>query len=210
MRRRQSNSELRRSYSGAKQRSSESSHGNTIARWNCPHCRMGSPRHWNVERHIWRLHQGLGEPVNEFGKTRQQCLTDINQQFRHKNQNGQRFAAFYHDKFRELRFSSTHNHGIDNNKRWWSFMDDFIEPAKRTLEFNKVLAELLNQQAPYHSPSTFFHQYQPIHQYPSSISNPINSNSTEAELILRQLHARAANWYQSKNWSSPSGYWWVQ
>jgi hypothetical protein len=193
--------------------------------WKCPHCRMGSPRHWNVERHIWRLHQGLGEPVNEFGKTKDQCLIDMNPQFRYNTQNSQ-FSAFRHDQFKESRFSATHNHGIDNNsKRSWDFMDEITVPAKKILEFNKVLIELskLNQQTNYYSPAI-------SHQYPShinltsvgSMNIGYNSSSrslaketndkriTEGEPILRQLHARAAVWYQSRNWSSPSGYLWEQ
>jgi hypothetical protein len=93
---------------------------------------MGSSRHWNVARHILRLHEGLGEPVNEFGKTKEQCQIDMNLPFIHNHQNAQKLAAFSHDQFKESRFSATRNCGIDNNnERWWDFMDRILEPVKK-------------------------------------------------------------------------------
>jgi len=194
--------------------------------WNCPVCTMRSTRHWNVERHIGRLHEGLGEPVNESGKTKEQCQIDMNMQISHNNQNSQKLATFRQDRFKESRFSRTHNYGMDNNKRW-DFMDEIIEPVKKMLEFTKVLTELksyqqLYQQNSYQYPSAI------SYQYPSHMSSPINlssvgsmntgnnsksltnqSNSnnqgiTREELIKIQLYTRAADWFQSRNWSSPS------
>jgi hypothetical protein len=102
--------------------------------WNCPHCHMGSPRHWNVERHILRLHGGLGEPVNEFGKTREQCQMDMNLQFGYGNyHNSQKYPSFVPAQFKESRFSDgTLKDGMrNNNKSRWDFMDEVIEPAKK-------------------------------------------------------------------------------
>jgi hypothetical protein len=31
--------------------------------WHCPYCKMSSSRHWNVKRHIYTKHNGVGEPV---------------------------------------------------------------------------------------------------------------------------------------------------
>jgi hypothetical protein len=59
---------------------------------------MGSSRHWNVARHILTLHEGSGEPVNEFGKTKEQCQIDMNLPFIHNHQNAQKLAAFSHDQ----------------------------------------------------------------------------------------------------------------
>ncbi|HET7391499.1 MAG TPA: hypothetical protein VFJ51_11790 [Nitrososphaeraceae archaeon] len=99
---------------------------------------MGSPRHWNVERHILRLHGGLGEPVNEFGKTREQCQIDMNLQYGHNHQDTHKLAAFRHDQYKESRFSATHNYGTDNNNKFrWDFMDDIIEPAKKNARIQK-------------------------------------------------------------------------
>ena len=107
-----SNSERLRSYSGAKDMSAFAAaaaasccccrNKRPIAKlggWNCPHCRMRSPRHWNVKRHISRVHGGFGEPTNEFGKTReeQQRQMNINLQSGYGNyyHNSQKSRHFY-------------------------------------------------------------------------------------------------------------------
>jgi hypothetical protein len=130
---------------------------------------MGSPRHWNVRRHILRSHGGLGEPTNEFGKTReeQQRLMNINLQFGHGN--------YYHNSQKSPSFpfkssvggGSTlkdrlpnYNNNNNNNKLRWDFMDDFIEPVKKTVEFKRDLAELI--------PSNQYYSY---HYYPYAISH---------------------------------------
>jgi hypothetical protein len=101
--------------------------------------------------------------------------------------------------------------------------------SKKMLKFTKMLKELkLYQQNSYHYVSAI------SYQYPSRMSSPINlssvgsmnignnsvsksltneSNSnnqgiTREELIKIQLYARATDWFQSRNWSSPYGYWW--
>ena len=35
------------------------------SKWNCSNCQMSSSRHYNVKRHILRMHDGMGEPVND-------------------------------------------------------------------------------------------------------------------------------------------------
>lgn len=199
--------------------------------WNCPYCRMGSPRHWNVARHILRLHQGLGEPVNEFGKTKEQSQFDMNLQFSHNHQNTQKLVAFRHDQFKESGSSATRNYRMDNNnKRWWDYIDGILEPVKKFLEFHKVFTELsmLNPQTSYHYPSAI------SYQYPSHLSTPIsfssvgsmNIGNNSSNRILtnesnkkgisevgeagRELRAWTAKWLESRSRSSQSAHWWEQ
>jgi len=84
----------------------------------------------------------------------------MNMQNSHNNQNSQNLAAFRQDRFKESKFSRIHNYGMDNNKKRWDFMDEIMEPVKKTLEFIKVLRELkLYQQTSYHYPSANSYQY---------------------------------------------------
>ena len=236
----ESNSESLRSCSGAKDMSASAScccrnKRSTIIKgggWNCPHCYMGSPRHWNVRRHILRLHDGLGEPVNGFGKTREQCQMDMNLQFGHGNyHNSQKYSSFVPVQFKESRFSSStpKDRMRNNNKLRWDFMDEIIEPAKKFLEFTRVLEELsmsnhrLSRYCYY--PSAISHQY-PVYLSPpisgSSIGsmNAINSSSTSnmtnktidneitrTEVTKRQLFEHGVSSLQSII-SSPSVHWW--
>jgi hypothetical protein len=177
------------------------------------------------------LHEGLGEPVKEFGKTREQCQIDMSLQYGHNHQNTHKLAAFRHDQYKESRFSPTHNYGTDNNNKFrWDFMDDIIE--KKMLEFTKVLGELaMSNQRPSHY---YYYPSAIPYQYPLRLSTPINLNNlgsmnignnsvstsltnesnnkriTERESFILQVLARAAAWFLSRNWSSPSGYWWEQ
>src|SRR5919206_1634869 len=34
-------------------------------KWHCPHCSQDSSRKWNLKVHIIRLHNGIGEPLND-------------------------------------------------------------------------------------------------------------------------------------------------
>jgi|GEM_PF-4187081 len=190
----ESNSERLRSYSGAKDMSAFAAascccrNKRSIVKvggWNCPHCRMVSPRHWNVSRHILRVHDGLGEPTNEFGKTRkEQHRTNTNLEFGYGNyyHDSQKSPSFLPVKFKESRVGggSTLKDGLpnNNNKSLWDFMDDFIEPVKKVLEFKRALDELAPS-SQYYS----YHYYSPYaisHQYPQSrlhLSSPINFSS---------------------------------
>jgi hypothetical protein len=38
---------------------------NAKRKWHCPSCSQDSSRHWNLEMHIKRKHNGIGEPINE-------------------------------------------------------------------------------------------------------------------------------------------------
>jgi hypothetical protein len=40
---------------------------NNRLKWRCPHCSQTSSRHWNLEVHIKRWHQGIGRPIREDG-----------------------------------------------------------------------------------------------------------------------------------------------
>ncbi|HZC20534.1 MAG TPA: hypothetical protein VE223_02715 [Nitrososphaeraceae archaeon] len=140
---------------------------------------MGSPRYWNVERHIWRLHGGLGEPVNEFGKIRKQCQIEMNLQYGHGYQNTDpQLAPLSHNQVKDIRASATDNYGMDNsnNSKRWDFIDEAIEPVKKLLEFNQVLARLstLSQQYSYHSPSAI------AYEYPLLLSTPMNRSNLRA------------------------------
>ena len=236
----ESNSESPRSRSGAKDISASASccccrnKRSTIIKgggWNCPHCSMVSPRHWNVRRHILRLHGGLGEPTNEFGKTREQCQMDMNLQFGHGNYyNSQKYSSSVPVQFKESRFSSsTLKDGMrNNNKSQWDFMDEIIEPAKKFLEFTRVLEELSmsNHRLSryYYYPSAISHQYPVYLSRPISSSrigsmNAINSSTsnmtnktidneiTRTEVTKRQLLEHGVSLLQSII-SSPSVHWW--
>jgi hypothetical protein len=194
---------------------------------------MGSPRHWNVERHILRLHGGLGEPVNEFGKTREQCQMDMNLQFGYGNyHNSQKYPSFVPAQFKESRFSDgTLKDGMrNNNKSRWDFMDEVIEPAKKMLEFTRVLEELSmsNQRLSryYYYPSAISHQYLVYLSPPisgssigsmnivngssgSSTNETIDNGITGAEVTKRQLLEHGISLLQSII-SSPSVHWWEQ
>ncbi|HEY6883671.1 MAG TPA: hypothetical protein VI278_06500 [Nitrososphaeraceae archaeon] len=69
----------------------------------------------------------------------------------------------------------------NNNKLRWDFIDDIIEPAKKFLEFTRVLNELKpsNQYYSYHySPYAISrHQYTQYPQYRLHLSSPINFGS---------------------------------
>jgi hypothetical protein len=119
---------------------------------------MGSPRHWNVRRHILRSHGGLGEPTNEFGKTReeQQRLMNINLQFGHGNyyHNSQKSPSFPFKssvgggstlKDRLPNYNNNNNNNNNNNKLRWDFMDDFIEPVKKRSNSKEILLNLYRQ-----------------------------------------------------------------
>ena len=106
----------------------------------------GSPRYWNVERHIWRLDGGLGEPVNEFGVLRKQCQIEMNLQYGHGYQNKDpQLAPLSHNQVKDFRASATDNYGMDNsnnNSKRWDFIDEAIEPVKKLLEFNRARTAL--------------------------------------------------------------------
>ncbi|HZI70137.1 MAG TPA: hypothetical protein VFD60_03145 [Nitrososphaeraceae archaeon] len=121
--------------------------------WNCPHCPIRSSRHWNAKRHIERYHGGIGEPVHEYSKMKPQ-------------------SCYYNspNQFKEPRFGSIQKHGM-HDRQWWDFIDDILEPAKKLLEFNKVMAELSMPNQQFTSPPS------PIYQYPRYLSNPMNINS---------------------------------
>jgi hypothetical protein len=195
--------------------------------WNCPHCSMGSTRHWNVERHIFRLHGGLGEPINGSGKTRKQSKADMNLQFRHGYyDNTNKWPPFLPVQFKEHRFhGGTLKDGMRNdnhNKSQWDFMDKIIEPVKKALEFTKMLQELSisNQRlSHYYYPSAISHQYlSSLISDGSSIGsvNPINNSMTKkiidneitrAEVTKRQLLEYGASILQSIISSRPVHWW---
>ena len=119
--------------------------------------------------------------------TRQQRQMNINLQFGHGNycyHNSQKSPSFAPVKFKESKVSGgtlkdgMRNNNNNNNKLRWDFIDDFIEPAKKALEFTRVLNELKpsNQYYSYHySPYAISHHQYP--QYRLHLSSPMNFSS---------------------------------
>jgi hypothetical protein len=93
--------------------------------WQCPCCMgicMTSPRHWNVQRHIWLMHGLTVEPVDHLtGLTRFQLqhITRMN----YKNGNFQRSASpIYQPREKRLNDwqpSSPYNINNDPDKKNW-------------------------------------------------------------------------------------------
>ena len=155
---------------------------------------------------------------------------DMNLQFGHGNyHNSQKYSSFVPVQFKESRFSSsTLKDGMRNNKSRWDSMDEIIEPAKKFLEFTRVLEELSisnHRVSRYYYPSAISHQY-PVYLSPSisgsSIGsmNAVNSSSssymtnktidnesTRTEVTKRQLFEHGVSLLQSII-SSPSVHWW--
>lgn len=93
--------------------------------WQCPCCTgicMTSPRHWNVQRHIWLMHGLTVEPVDHLtGLTRSQ-LQHI-ARMNYKNGNFQRSASpIYQPREKRLNDwqpSSPYNINNDPDKKNW-------------------------------------------------------------------------------------------
>jgi hypothetical protein len=139
--------------------------------WNCPRCPYNQPRHWNVERHIWRHHDELGEPVDGFGNTRrQQYQMKTNRKFA-QNYNNQHKPRSFPRQFNKSNVSNARTYEMDY-KLSWDFMDDLSEPFKKLLDFTKVIAELarLNQHSYYPRPYPVNYQY-PVYLQPLNYSH---------------------------------------
>lgn len=46
--------------------------------WYCPHCSQTSSRNWNLKKHIERKHQGVEQPIREYGWHSIPTATDPN------------------------------------------------------------------------------------------------------------------------------------
>ena len=98
-------------------------------KWDCPQCEMSSTRHYNVERHIRRMHSGIGEPMN-----------DRNAQYHGEmNRHNLRFPLdpFHHSSLSLL----TQKEKPD--QRFSDLLEDqFLQPLRKMAEFKNLLAEL--------------------------------------------------------------------
>jgi hypothetical protein len=107
-------------------------------RWNCPGCAMSSNRHWNVRRHISRIHDGIGEPRSSF----------MMQDDRNPNS---RTPGFNYTQLRFHRSGSSQDHTSTKEQRTKTLvqsMDEVIEPTRKLVEYTYLLNQLfvLNRQ----------------------------------------------------------------
>jgi hypothetical protein len=122
-----------------------------------------------MERHIWRYHGGLGQPIDGFGNTRRQLYQmKMNRKFGYNYNNIQYKRRPFPSQFNKSNVSNAYGTDYKSN---WDFMDDFIEPFKKLLEFQKVVGELVrsNQQSSYPLPYPVIYQY-PVYPPPLNYS----------------------------------------
>jgi hypothetical protein len=137
-------------------------------RWNCPWCAMSSNRHWNVRRHISRIHDGVGQPTSNF--------------MRQDDRNPNSIASgFNYSRSGRGSYSYSQDHISTKEQRTKTLlqsMDQFIEPMKKLVEFQNLLDQLFvsgQQQAckqffsPTIVPSAEFEGYE---QQPTSAHHP--------------------------------------
>ena len=97
--------------------------------WNCPKCEMSSTRHYNVERHILRMHNGIGEAVN-----------DRNVQYHGEmNRHNLRFPL---DPFHHPSLSLLTQKEKPDQKFSDLLEDQFLQPLRKMAEFKNLLTEL--------------------------------------------------------------------
>jgi hypothetical protein len=98
-------------------------------KWDCPQCEMSSTRHYNVERHIRRMHNGTGEPVN-----------DRNVQYHGEmNRHNLRFPL---DPFHHSSLSLLTQKEKPDQKFSDLLEDQFLQPLRKMAEFKNLLSEL--------------------------------------------------------------------
>lgn len=135
-------------------------------RWTCPSCPMSSPRHWNVRRHICRMHDGIGEPNSSF----------MMQYHRNPNSKAQGFnysrPPFHRSSSGSYSYSQHYTSTKEQrSKTLIQSMDEFMEPIKKLVEYINLLNQLrvLDQQQqarrqffyPTIIPSPEFERYKP-------------------------------------------------
>ena len=106
--------------------------------WSCPRCPMSSTRHWNVRRHISRIHDGVGEPTSGF--MMRQYDRNPNSTARGFNYSRPTFhrsgsASHFYSQDR----TSTKEQG---SKTLAESMEEFMEPMKKLLEYLNTLNQL--------------------------------------------------------------------
>jgi hypothetical protein len=100
--------------------------------WNCPWFAMSSTRHWNVRRHISRIHDGVGHPTSNF--------------MRQDDRNPNSIASgFNYSRSGRGSYSNSQDHISTKEQRTKTLlqsMDQFIEPMKKLVEFQNLLDQL--------------------------------------------------------------------
>ena len=98
-------------------------------KWNCSNCQMSSSRHSNVKRHIFRMHDGNGEPVKDstiqyYGEANRHYLRFPLDQFHHAS-----LSLLTQKEKPDQKFSDL-------------LEDKFLEPLRKMAEFKNLLAQL--------------------------------------------------------------------
>src|SRR5206468_2771107 len=95
-------------------------------RWHCPKCPMSSARHWNVQRHIYRIHHGIDEPTSGFMRQYDRNPSSIARVFNYSRPHfhSRDSGSYSYSQDR----TSTKEHG---SKTLAESMDEFMEPMKK-------------------------------------------------------------------------------
>ena len=104
-------------------------------RWNCPSCPMSSPRHWNVRRHISRIHDGIGEPNSNFMMQYDRNPNSKAQGFNHSRPTFHRRGSYSYSQH----YTSTKE---QRSKTLIESMNEFMEPIKKLVEYKTLLNQL--------------------------------------------------------------------
>jgi hypothetical protein len=98
---------------------------------------MSSPRHWNVRRHISRVHDGRGEPTCSFMMQHDRDQNSIAAGFNYPRPAFHRSGSgsYFYTQGR----TSTKDQG---SKTLTQSMDELIEPVKKLIEYRNLLNQL--------------------------------------------------------------------
>ena len=102
-------------------------------KWNCPNCEMSSTRHWSVQRHIQRQHEGMYEPVRH--KT-MQYLRETDPQNFHLPLDNSHFPSSF--PFLTRRDKS--------EKKFFAILEDQNLLLRKVVEFMSLRSQLLTIQ----------------------------------------------------------------
>jgi len=95
--------------------------------WDCPHCeRKSSSRHWNVKRHLYTKHDGIGEPI----------CNDTNSSSHKLNVKAFNSFKTYYAYRNDLNPIPKSFHKRDN------FAEETLNFLRKMVEYKKLLAEL--------------------------------------------------------------------
>ena len=98
------------------------------SKWNCPKCEMSSSRHYNVERHTLRIHNGIGEPMNYSAM----------QYYRERDRHNFRFPS---DHFNHVSLSPL-TQKEKSHKNFSALLEDqFLQPLSKIVEIRNLLSQ---------------------------------------------------------------------